>query len=217
MNATPNQSADLQQRIERFEHMASADPDNEMAHFSLGSAYSQAARHAEAAQSFERCMAINPEMSKAYQLAGQALIEAGEEEKAADILERGVHIAASKGDLMPKNGMIELLRSIGKEAPETSPEQEEAAASMQASGGFLCSRTGRNGTQMDAPPFRGPIGEWIQTNIAQETWKDWIDQGTKVINELRLDLSREPDQESYDQHMYEFLGLDDATVKSLTN
>jgi hypothetical protein len=29
-----------------------------------------------------------------------------------------------------------------------------------------------------------------------------------VINELRLDFSRDRDQEVYDQHMHEFLGLD---------
>ena len=69
--------SDLNQRIAQFENMANADPDNEMAHFSLGSAYTQAERHAEAAQSFERCIEINPDMSKAYQLAGEAMIKAG--------------------------------------------------------------------------------------------------------------------------------------------
>ena len=33
---------DLEQRIAQFENMAQADPDNEMAHFSLGNAYLQA-------------------------------------------------------------------------------------------------------------------------------------------------------------------------------
>ena len=45
-------------------------------------------------------------------------------------------------------------------------------------------------------------------SASQETWTEWIGQGTKVINELRLDLSREEDQEAYDQHMHEFLGVD---------
>ena len=51
--------------------------------------------------------------------------------------------------------------------------------------------------------------EWIRDNISAETWHEWIGQGTKVINELRLDFSREEDQAVYDQHMYEFLGIDD--------
>jgi hypothetical protein len=36
-----------------------------------------------------------------------------------------------------------------------------------------------------------------------------------VINELRLDLSRDRDQDLYDQHMREYIGLDDETLKDL--
>jgi thioredoxin-like negative regulator of GroEL len=39
----------LDERIAQFEKMAVEDPDNDMAHFSLGSAYLQAGRHKEAA------------------------------------------------------------------------------------------------------------------------------------------------------------------------
>ena len=56
-------------------------------------------------------------------------------------------------------------------------------------------------------PSKAPFGEWIQANIAAETWREWIDQGTKVINELRLDLSRDEDSAAYDKHMNEFLGV----------
>ena len=35
-----------------------------------------------------------------------------------------------------------------------------------------------------------------------------IGQGTKVINELRLDFSRDRDQEIHDQHMREYLGYE---------
>ena len=82
-------------------------------------------------------------------------------------------------------------------------------------GGFVCSRTGRPGTRMAKPPMRGPVGAWIQANISAETWDAWIRQGTKVINELRLDLSRDRDSETYDQHMYEYLGLDDETLERM--
>ena len=92
---------DLERRIAQFERMASADPDNEMAHFSLGNAYLQAGRAAEAAKSFEACVAIAPEMSKAYQLAGQAMIDAGWADKAVEVLTKGYEVAAAKGDRMP--------------------------------------------------------------------------------------------------------------------
>ncbi len=207
----------IDDRILQFENMAAADPDNEMAHFSLGNALLQAGRAAEAAQSFEKCIDINPEMSKAYQLCGQAMIDAGWADRAVAIMLKGYEIARSKGDRMPADAMADLLRSVGREPPELSKETEAAAAQSAASGAFTCQRTGRAGTQLSEPPMRGPIGEWIQQNIAAETWQQWIGQGTKVINELRLDFSREEDQQMFDQHMYEFLGIDEDLYAKLTN
>jgi len=53
-------------------------------------------------------------------------------------------------------------------------------------------------------------------NISHESfYKGWVPQGTKVINELRLDLSREKDQESYDQHMREYLGIDAEVLAAI--
>jgi Fe-S cluster biosynthesis and repair protein YggX len=202
-------------RIAQFEKMASADPTNEMAHFSLGKAYLDSGRHAEAARSFERCVELAPDMSKAFQLAGQAMLGAGWADKAVDILNRGYETAARKGDLMPRNAIAELLRSIGREPPRLAPEVDAAAERARAAGGFVCQRTGRAGTKMPAPPFRGPVGQWIFENISAETWKQWIGQGTKVINELRLDFSRDKDQETYDQHMREFLGIDAEVLSKL--
>jgi Fe-S cluster biosynthesis and repair protein YggX len=205
-----------EERIAQFENMAAADPDNDMAHFSLGSAYLQVGRFAEAARSLERCTELNGDMSKAYQLAGEAMIKAGWEDKAVALLERGFEVAASKGDLMPRNGIAELLRSIGREPPQLAAEVEAAAEELKASGTFICQRTGRAGRQLTSPPLRGPLGEWIRDNISAETWNEWIGQGTKVINELRLDFSRVEDQAVYDQHMCEYLGIDDALFQELT-
>jgi len=60
---------------------------------------------------------------------------------------------------------------------------------------------------MTKPPFRGPVGQFIADNYSQETWRAWISQGTKVINELRLDFSRADHQKIYDQYMMEWLGF----------
>lgn len=197
----------LDDRIAQFENMAQADPENDMAHFSLGNAYLQARRYAEASKNLQRCLDLNPDMSKAYQLCGEAMIGAGWEDQAVEILNKGYEIAASKGDLMPKNAIVDLLQGIGREVPALSEENQSAAQQLQASGTFVCARTGRPGSQLGEPPFRGEIGQWIQENIAAETWQLWIDQGTKVINELRLDFSREEDQHAFDLQMYEFLGI----------
>lgn len=195
-------------RIAQFEKMASADPTNEMAHFSLGKAYLDSGRHAEAARSFERCIELAPDMSKAFQLAGQAMIGAEWADRAVEVLTRGYETAARKGDMMPRNAMADLLRSIGREPPKLAAEVDAAAERLKASGTFICQRTGRPGSKLTAPPFRGPVGAWIFENISAETWKQWIGQGTKVINELRLDFSRDKDQETYEQHMREYLGVD---------
>ena len=208
---------DIHERIARFEKMANDDPDNDMAHFSLAGAYAQAGRHADAASSYLRCIEINEDMSKAYQLAGAALIEAGRTEDAKTALRKGYLVASAKGDMLPRNAIAELLGQLGEEPPEIDAETKAKAeaARKAAAGGFVCKRTGRPGTKLPEAPMRGPVGAWIQENISAETWRAWIGQGTKVINELRLDFSREQDQETYDRHMREYLGIDEATMQDI--
>ncbi|MFZ9882061.1 MAG: Fe(2+)-trafficking protein [Phycisphaerales bacterium] len=202
------------ERIAQFEKMAAADPTNEMAHFSLGNAYLQAGRFAESAQSFERCVSINADMSKAYQLGGEAMIKAGWEDKAVAFLEKGYTIAGTKGDRLPQQAIAKALESIGRKPPVLA-EEAEAAERLRESGAFVCRRTGRPGTKLPGPPFRGAVGAWIGENISAETWRQWIGQGTKVINELRLDFTRERDQELYDQHMREYLGIDEDVMREI--
>jgi Fe-S cluster biosynthesis and repair protein YggX len=209
--------SDLEERIGRFEKMAQADPDNDMAHFSLGNALLQAGRFAEAAESLQRCLQLNPDMSKAYQLAGEAMIRAGWTDRAVETLNTGYQVAAGKGELMPKNAIAQLLQSIGRRPPEMTAEAPAQATPSAEGGGFICKRTGRPGTQLPDPPFRGPVGRWISENISAETWQAWLGQGTKVINELRLDLSRESDQKVYDEHMCEYLGIDAELHARLTS
>jgi Fe-S cluster biosynthesis and repair protein YggX len=207
----------VDERITQFENMAAEDPTNDMAHFSLGNAYLQAERHREAAASLKRAIELNPEMSKAYQLAGEALIGAGEEGPAIEVLERGYQIASARGDMMPKQAITALLEGLGRKPPELSAEAQAEAERIKTSGAFICKATGRPGTQLPEPPMRGALGAWIHENIAAETWHGWIGQGTKVINELRLDFSREEDQEVYDQQMCEFLGIDETLYRKLTS
>jgi Fe-S cluster biosynthesis and repair protein YggX len=213
---------DATQRIAQFENMVrdGADPNNDMAWFMLARAYADAARHADAANAYLRCVRINPAMSKAWQLAGQELIEAGDRDGATRVLTEGYEAAASRGDRMPQKAMGDLLKKLGQPVPEVAggagPVGAGADAGAAAAGTFVCGRTGRPGTQMARPPFKGPVGEWIASNISKETFDDWIRQGTKVINELRLDLSREEDEAVYDQHMREFLRIDEELYQKLT-
>ena len=45
-----------------------------------------------------------------------------------------------------------------------------------------------------------------------DKWNLWIGQGTKVINELRLDFSRSEDQKSFEEYMAEFLGIPSEVI-----
>ena len=80
---------------------------------------------------------------------------------------------------------------------------------------FRNGRTGQAGHKMSRPPFKGPVGAWIFEHISQETFDTWIKQGTKVINEMRLDLSRDQDADTYDKQMREYLGIDEEMYEKL--
>ena len=203
----------LAKRIAQFEQLCADDPANDMAHFSLGGAYAQAGRHEDAARSYTKAIEANEGLSKAYQLAGASLSAAGKNEDAIDILRRGYVIAAGRGDLMPKNAIGELIRGLGAELPEV---EEATAATVGPDGSFIDSVTGRPGTKMSRPPFRGGVGAWIQENVSKETFDEWIGMGTKIINELKLDLSRDEHDAVYDYAMRLFIGLTDETFREVS-
>ncbi|MCK6478296.1 MAG: Fe(2+)-trafficking protein, partial [Phycisphaerales bacterium] len=150
--------------------------------------------------------------SKAYQLAGQSLVDSGDTAGAGRVLTEGYTVAAQRGDRMPMKAMGDLLAKLGLPVPQTVAA---AAAPVAYEGSFTCKRTGRPGSKLGRPPFRGPVGQWIFENISSETWNAWIAQGTKVINELRLDLSTEDGAATYDRHMREYLGIDDELYEQL--
>ena len=60
------------------------------------------------------------------------------------------------------------------------------------------------------------IGQRIQQSVCADCWNDWLrNYSIKVINELRLDLSRDEDSALYDKHMREFLGIDEELYAKL--
>ncbi len=204
---------DITERIAQFENMAQADPENEMAHYSLAGAYAQADRHEDAAACYRRAIQLVPDFSKAYQLAAESLITLDRTDEAAELLTRGYEVAAKNGDVMPKNAMADLLAELGKPLPEVDAKDLPDIPE----GSFICHKSGRPGTPMDRPPFKGPIGEWIRDHISKESFQEWLGQGTKVINELRLDLSRDNDADTYDRYMHEYLEIpEDIVAKQST-
>jgi Fe-S cluster biosynthesis and repair protein YggX len=187
---------DVQDKIERFQNMATADPSNDMAHFSLGSAYLEAERFAEAVSSFETCIKLNPEMTRAMELGGSAMIKLGNVEDAKELLIEGYTQAASRGEMRVKDGIAALMTAAGLELPTVE------TASIAPTG-----------KPLKEAPLPGAIGKWIFENVDTDQWNAWIGQGTKVINELRLDFSRDEDQRSFEDYMIEFLGVPSDLVE----
>lgn len=194
----------IDERIAQWEKMAAEAPDD-MAYFSLGNAYREAERFADAEQAFAKAIELNPDMSRAFQLRGQVLMKLDRSDDAIATLSEGYHVAATRGDVMPQKAMGSLLEQLGAPVPEVvnaAPEVEVDPATA-----VLDRRTGKPQPRLADPPMKGKLGRFIYDHFGQTTWNEWIGQGTKVINELRLDFSNPAHQDVYDQYMLEWLGV----------
>ena len=192
-----------QEDIARYRSMADADPNNEIAHFSLGRALLESGDAAEAAKSFQRVIALNPNISKAYQMLGDAQLKTGHRDYAIQTIAEGINVAHRRGDLMPKNEMMAKLKELGAPVPEFA----DPRTATVSSGEVFCKRHGGVGPKLEKPPFRTPFGQEIYENTCATCWKEAIAFGTKVINELRLPLADPQAQKAWDQHIREFLNL----------
>ena len=196
--------SEIDERIERFKYMADADPNNELGHFSLGRAYMDAGQFAQAIEPLRRALAINKNLSKAYQLIAQSLIKENRGEEAIATLSEGVKIADARGDMLPRNEMIEMLKNLGAPVPEL---KTPTAQQQVGEGQVLCRRCGKLAPKLPSQPFRSDFGKLIFENICAPCWREAIGMGTKVINELRLDLSDPRAHKIWDQNIREFLNL----------
>jgi len=200
-------STNINERIAQWEKMTREAPDD-MSWFSLGKAYREAGRLDEADKALAQAIVLNDGMSSAYQLRAQGLIQLGHLEEAAGVLSIGYVKAAARGDVMPQRAMESLLQKLGQPVPST---KEVAAATPQVDpndpNAIIDKRSGKAGTKLPDPPMRGAIGKYIYAHFSQQTWNEWIRQGTKVINELRMDFSNPEHQKVYEQHMIEWLGV----------
>ena len=177
---------DLNDRIAQWEKMTQEAPDD-MSWFSLGNAYKEAQRLEDADQAFAKAIELNAQMSRAYQVRGQVLIALDKKDEAADLLAAGFKVAAGRGDVMPQKAMGSLLEKLGRKVPQVAAAAEVPQAELSGDT-IIDRRTGQPGSRMADPPMRGPMGQFIYDHYSQETWREWIGQGTKVINELRLDF-----------------------------
>jgi Fe-S cluster biosynthesis and repair protein YggX len=197
---------DINERIAQWRKMTEADPDNAMGWMSLGNAYKEAGQPQDAAKSLREAIERDAKLSRAYQLLGEVLVELGRNDEATPVLTSGYTIAAEQGDVMPQKVMGTLLEKIGQPVPQVQVASPQPAVTC---GGdqLVDRRTGRPGNRLPDPPMRGPVGKFIYDHFTQETWREWIGMGTKVINELRLDFSNKQHQQIYEDQMLEWLGV----------
>jgi Fe-S cluster biosynthesis and repair protein YggX len=191
-------------RIEQFRKMATDDPDNALGHFSLGRELLNAGMAAEAVPSFERVIRIDPNLSRAYQLLAAALLKVDRRDDAVARLTEGVKVAASRGDVLPKNEMARMLKDLGAPVPDTAGPRQAAEV---GEGQVQCKRCGRVASRLPRQPMRNDFGKEIYENICADCWREAIGYGTKVINELRLPMNDPQASKLWDQHIREFLNL----------
>lgn len=197
--------SNLNDRIQVFENMLEADPENELANFTLGKLYLEAGHTEKSEKTLRKTLEINPRHSQTVRLLGQLLIDTDRQEEAVELLEKGIYSAHEKGEFMPRNQMQELLRGIGLTPPDPAAEGREVGRS--ATGEWICSRCGQPGEAVEKPPLPGERGQQITSLICQSCWKEWMDMSVKVINEYRLNLATEDGNRIWESHMIEFLGL----------
>lgn len=197
-------------RIAQFRRVTEQDPSDPLGFFSLGRAQVEAGSNDDAVLSLQRALALDSRLSRAYQLLARAQMALGRKEEAAKTLSGGVMIAHQRGDQMPKNEMMAMLVELGQPVPEFGTPKDSPVGEGQV----FDVRIGRPGSRMARPPFRNKIGTAIYENISVESWKEWIAQGTKVINELRLPMHDPSAQKVYDQHMIDFLNLREVLEKT---
>ena len=191
-------------RIEQFRKMTEADPANELGHFSFGRELLAAGQFEAAVNSFEKCLELNPNISKAYQLEAQALLRLERRNDAIAKLTEGVRRADERGEMMPRNEMIQMLKELGAPVPQVKGGSADRPV---GEGEVSCARCNRVARKLPKPPFSNAQGQEIFEKVCADCWREWIPMGTKVINELRLPLNDPQAQKLYDQHMMEFLNL----------
>lgn len=49
-----------------------------------------------------------------------------------------------------------------------------------------CIKVGHEAEGLDFPPFPGELGKRIFEQVSKQAWKGWLDQQTRLINEMRL-------------------------------
>ncbi|HCA58447.1 MAG: tetratricopeptide repeat protein [Acidobacteria bacterium] len=87
----------MQNRIEVFEQMLAADPENTMVMFGLAKEYEKAGEHAKVVAMLEGYLAKADDEGNAYGTLAQAYLATGQREKAIEAYTKGIEVAMAHG------------------------------------------------------------------------------------------------------------------------
>ncbi|MBX3290569.1 MAG: tetratricopeptide repeat protein [Acidobacteria bacterium] len=87
----------MQNRIEVFEQMLEADPENTMVMFGLAKEYEKAGDNAKVIELLERYLAAADDEGNAYGTLAQAYNAVGEREKAIETYKKGIDVSMAHG------------------------------------------------------------------------------------------------------------------------
>jgi len=80
--------------------------------------------------------------------------------------------------MLPRNEMIEMLKSQGAAIPEVKAAAA-GPAPQAGEGQVLCRRCGKLAPKLPGPPMRNDFGRLVFENTCTACWREAIGMGTK--------------------------------------
>lgn len=87
----------MSDRIEVFEQMLAADPENTMVMFGLAKEYEKTSDHAKVIELLENYLSKFDDEGNAYGVLANAYMQNGEREKAAETYRKGIDVSMAHG------------------------------------------------------------------------------------------------------------------------
>lgn len=79
-----------------------------------------------------------------------------------------------------------------------------------------CARCGLEAPGLERVGVPGKLGAEIKERICAACWAEWLAQEVRVINELKLNFMDPESPKILNQHLRQFLCLDDGSGPTLT-
>ncbi len=87
----------MQDRIEVFEQMLTAEPDNTMVMFGLAKEYEKAGRHSDVIRVLENYLAAADDEGNAYGTLANAYLLSGDRDKAVETYKKAIDVSMAHG------------------------------------------------------------------------------------------------------------------------